>query len=206
MPDFSYLIGSIIIAIVTAYFTKFFTLKNIKYELKEKYELDYKKVLLLERIHAIEKIYGLLRHFDLPNVPDGYYGCMTSLDEMNRILSELQDLDKNLIWISDELDVKMANLYNELVSYKQFMVTPEFNSTDIKVFDHKDAFADMVRIDAIDIRILLYELLLQKEDVLESYRNLVEKMKKIPYLRDREKYASIWFDGIYAHTIKKRFR
>ena len=69
----------------------------------------------------------------------------------------------------------------------------------MSLWNHKDAFADMVRIDVIEIRILLYKAMLQEDDILGIIRNFEERMEKLSYLQDREKYASVWFDGEYAH-------
>ena len=151
-------------------------------------------------------MYGLLREFDTTLVPDRYYSCMIHIDEMNKLLSSLNEFDKELIWFSNEFEQQFANLVNELQSYKQFMLTSDFNLKNKKVWNHKDAFADMVRIDVIEIRILLYKAVLQEDDILGIIRNFEERMEKLPYLQDREKYASVWFDGEYAHKYKKRFR
>lgn len=41
--------------------------------------------------------------------------------------------------------------------------------------------------------------MLQEDDILGIIRNFEERMEKLSYLQDREKYASVWFDGEYAH-------
>lgn len=197
--DLSYMLSTIIISMITAVLTAFLTSRNIKYEISQKYELDYKKELISQKINAVKKLYGLLREFDTTLVPDGYYSCMIHIDEMNKLLSSLNEFDKELIWFSNEFEQQFANLVNELQSYKQFMLTSDFNLKNKKVWNHKDAFADMVRIDVIEIRILLYKAMLQEDDILGIIRNFEERMEKLPYLQDREKYASVWFDGEYAH-------
>lgn len=199
MPDLSNMLSTIIISVITAVLTGFVTSKNIKNEISQKYEFDYKKELISQKITAVKKMYSLLRHFDTTIGPDGYYGCMNNLSEMNKILSSLYDLGKELILFSGEFDNKMANLINELESYKQLMGDQKFNSGDKKVQEHKEAFACMVRIDVIEIRILLYKAILRKDDILEIMHRAEENMEKLPFLQDREKYASIWFDGEYAH-------
>nr|WP_308667177.1 hypothetical protein [uncultured Allisonella sp.] len=206
MLNLSYILSSIVVAVITAVLTAFLTSRNIKYEITKKHELDYKKELISQKINAVKKLYGLLRQFDTTSVPDGYYGCMIHMDEMNKLLSSLNDFDKELIWFSNEFENRFTDLVNELQSYKQFMLTPDFNLKNKKVWNHKDAFADMVRIDVIKIRILLYKAVLQENDILGIIHDFEERMEKLPYLQDREKYASVWFDGQYAHKSEKRYR
>lgn len=206
MLNLSYILSSIVVAVITAALTAFLTSRNIKYEITKKYELDYKKELISQKINAVKKLYGLLRQFDTASVPDGYYGCMIHMDEMNKLLSSLNDFDKELIWFSNEFENRFTDLVNELRSYKQFMLTPDFNLQNKKVWNHKDAFADMVRIDVIKIRILLYKAVLQQNDILGIIHDFEERMEKLPYLQNREKYASVWFDGQYAHKSEKRYR
>lgn len=200
------MICSVVVAVITAKLTAHFTAKNTEYKLSKQYELDYKKILMSEKVRATEEIYAFLRHFDQVSDSDGYYGCMIRVDEMDKLLNKLNQIDEKLIWFSSEFDDKMVELYNELMSYRKFMDTSSFQETSPEVLMHKDAFADMVRIDAIQIRSLLYEEVLQKNDVLKKMKQSKERLRSIPYLRDREKYNSIWFDGKYANKHVKRYR
>jgi hypothetical protein len=200
------LVETLLISVITAWLTAHFTAKNIKYQIHEQYENDCKKMLISQKLHSTELIYGFLHHFDTVTSPDGYYSCMNDIKEMENVLLTLQDIEKNLIWFSTEVDDKITELANELESYRIFMTTPKFTERSDEVLRHKDAFADLVRIDAITIRRLLYKTILEKDDVIKTLEQNEEKLKNLPYLQDREKHDAIWFDGMFAAKHIKRFR
>jgi hypothetical protein len=107
---------------------------------------------------------------------------------------------------------QVHELHNLIASY-EYLFQKENIPVDMPIdkfenilCEHKDAFTDLVRIDRANLLKILYASLLDKDSVLTDIEKLKKQMDTIPWLKDKEKYESIWFDGLFAKKRIKRYR
>ena len=78
-----------------------------KYNSKQNYKNSYKNMLIERKLRAIEALFKVMQNFTTVTDRDGWFSWMNHLEELDKILIDFKNIEKDLVWFPIQLGIKL---------------------------------------------------------------------------------------------------
>ncbi len=153
-----------------------------KYNSKQNYKNSYKNMLIERKLRAIEALFKVMQNFTTVTDRDGWFSWMNHLEELDKILIDFKNIEKDLVWFPIQFRNQITLFDNHLRCYRRNILENNYGK-DITAY--KDQEADNFVIERSKIEEQLYAFLSDETDVIKVFKRNSDFLKHVEWKRDK---------------------
>lgn len=153
-----------------------------KYNSKQNYKDSYKNMLIERKLRAIEALFKVMQNFTTVTDRDGWFSWMNHLEELDKILIDFKNIEKDLVWFPIQFRNQITLFDNHLRRYRRNILENNYGK-DITAY--KDQEADNFVIERSKIEEQLYAFLSDETDVIKVFKRNSDFLKHVEWKRDK---------------------